>query len=276
MNFLKVENLQKSFGKIEVIKNLSFSLKRGEVLAIIGSSGSGKTTLLRCLNFLETPQKGKITVGDKVLFDSENAKTQTENEKRRNRLHFGLVFQSFNLFPQYSVIDNIMLAPLLIAKSELKTNKTYYECKSYKEAQTFIKDCAVSLLKKVGLSEKANAYPCELSGGQQQRVALARALTLDSQILLMDEPFSALDKQTSNRLRKELQEIWMNMKKTILFITHSVEEAVYLGDRVVVMSDVTGGIKDVVEIGLERPRYVYDERFVQYRHRILDEVQGDE
>lgn len=236
MNFLKVENLQKSFGKIEVIKNISFSLKRGEVLAIIGSSGSGKTTLLRCLNFLETPQKGKITVGDKVLFDSENAKTQTENEKRRNRLHFGLVFQSFNLFPQYSVIDNIMLAPLLIAKSELKTNKTYYECKSYKEAQTFIRDCAISLLKKVGLSEKANAYPCELSGGQQQRVAIARALALSPDVLCFDEPTSALDPELTGEVLNVIKNL-KNSDSTMIVVTHEIEFARDVADRIIFMAD---------------------------------------
>ena len=236
MNFLKVENLQKSFGKIEVIKNLTFSLKKGEVLAIIGSSGSGKTTLLRCLNFLETPQKGKITVGDKVLFDSENAKTQTENEKRRNRLHFGLVFQSFNLFPQYSVIDNIMLAPLLIAKSELKTNKTYNECKSYKEAQTFIRDCAISLLKKVGLNEKANAYPCELSGGQQQRVAIARALMQKPQVLLCDEPTGNLDSASSQEVLSLLHQMQKEEGQTIIMVTHDPDIAAQ-ADRVVRIED---------------------------------------
>ncbi len=180
---LKVENIGKSFGKNEVLKDISFSLNKGEVLAIIGSSGSGKTTLLRCLNFLETPQKGKISVGDEVLFDSDGEVAKSDLDIRRKRLHFGLVFQNFNLFPQYKVIENITLAPTLMAKEQLRENGSYKGAKNMKQAQQAIREEAESLLKRVGLYEKRNSYPCDLSGGQQQRVAIARALALDPNIL---------------------------------------------------------------------------------------------
>ena len=167
MSLLNVENIRKSYGKTEVLKDISFSLKKGEVLAIIGSSGSGKTTLLRCLNFLETPGNGKISVNDKVLFDSNDSSAKSDSEIRKRRLHFGLVFQSFNLFPQYTVIENIMLAPKLAAKEQIKQTGEYMGAKSYKEAHEIIKSNAKSLLERVGLSEKSESYPCNLSGGLQ-------------------------------------------------------------------------------------------------------------
>ncbi len=156
MSLLNVENIRKSYGKTEVLKDISFSLKKGEVLAIIGSSGSGKTTLLRCLNFLETPGNGKISVNDKVLFDSNDSSAKSDSEIRKRRLHFGLVFQSFNLFPQYTVIENIMLAPKLAAKEQIKQTGEYMGAKSYKEAHEIIKSNAKSLLERVGLSERAS------------------------------------------------------------------------------------------------------------------------
>lgn len=236
MEFLKAENIQKYFGKTEVLKNISFSLNRGEVLAVIGSSGSGKTTLLRCLNFLETPQKGKITVNDQVLFDSENAKTQTESEKRKNRLHFGLVFQSFNLFPQYSVLQNIMLAPALLAKSELRKNKNYNGCKTYKEAQEQIRANALTLLERVGLREKADAYPFELSGGQQQRVAIARALALSPDILCFDEPTSALDPELTGEVLNVIKGL-KDSDSTMIVVTHEIEFARDVADKIIFMAD---------------------------------------
>ena len=174
MSLLKVENIQKSFGKTQVLKDISFSLEKGEVLAIIGSSGSGKTTLLRCLNFLEAPQGGKITVNGNSLLDCGSKTEASDAEIRKNRLHFGLVFQSFNLFPQYRVIENITLAPRMLAKEQIKTSGEFMGAKSYKEALELIETNALSLLDKVGLSEKKDSYPCNLSGGQQQRVAIAR------------------------------------------------------------------------------------------------------
>ena len=184
MSLLNVENIRKSYGKTEVLKDISFSLKKGEVLAIIGSSGSGKTTLLRCLNFLETPGNGKISVNDKVLFDSNDSSAKSDSEIRKRRLHFGLVFQSFNLFPQYTVIENIMLAPKLAAKEQIKQTGEYMGAKSYKEAHEIIKSNAKSLLERVGLSEKSESYPCNLSGGRQTRTTTERVEGAPAQFIL--------------------------------------------------------------------------------------------
>ena len=237
MSLLNVENIRKSYGKTEVLKDISFSLKKGEVLAIIGSSGSGKTTLLRCLNFLETPGNGKISVNDKVLFDSNDSSAKSDSEIRKRRLHFGLVFQSFNLFPQYTVIENIMLAPKLAAKEQIKQTGEYMGAKSYKEALEIIKSNAKSLLERVGLSEKSESYPCNLSGGQQQRVAIARALVCDPEIILLDEPLGALDLKLRKSMQLELKEIQQKTQKTFIYVTHDQEEALTMSDRVVVMNN---------------------------------------
>ena len=173
MAILEVNNIKKGFDTTDVLKGVSFSLERGQVLAIIGSSGSGKTTLLRCLNFLETPDEGNILVNGKVL----TGKNLSEEQIRENRLHFGLVFQNFNLFPQYTVLENITLAPILLKRGTPEQ----------------IREKALGLLEQVGLSQKRDAYPYQLSGGQQQRVAIARALALSPQVLCFDEPTSALD-----------------------------------------------------------------------------------
>lgn len=236
MSMLNVENIQKSFGRTEVLKDISFSLEKGEALAIIGSSGSGKTTLLRCLNFLETPQKGKITVGGKVLFDSDDALKKSEVAIRQNRLHFGLVFQSFNLFPQYKVIDNITLAPQLLAKEQLKKNGSYKGAKSYKDAQHIIRGDAESLLKKVGLSEKAESYPCNLSGGQQQRVAIARALALEPDVLCFDEPTSALDPELTGEVLNVIKGL-KSSDSTMIVVTHEIEFAHDVADKIIFMAD---------------------------------------
>lgn len=236
MSMLNVENIQKSFGKTQVLKNISFSLDKGEVLAIIGSSGSGKTTLLRCLNFLETPQNGKITVNEKVLFDSSNKDKQSDNEIRKNRLHFGLVFQSFNLFPQYRVIENITLAPMLAAREQLKNNGDYMGTKSYKQAQEFIRENAVALLEKVGLSEKRDSYPCNLSGGQQQRVAIARALALNPDVLCFDEPTSALDPELTGEVLNVIKGL-KTSDSTMIVVTHEIEFARDVADKIIFMAD---------------------------------------
>ncbi|MCH5189607.1 MAG: amino acid ABC transporter ATP-binding protein, partial [Oscillospiraceae bacterium] len=191
MALLEVRNIHKSFGSTKVLNGIGFSLEKGEVLSIIGSSGSGKTTLLRCLNFLETPEKGTITVNGETLFDGEAEKKQTDAQKRSNRLHFGLVFQNFNLFPQYSVLKNITLAPTLLKKGDADS----------------IKENALSLLKNVGLEAKKDAYPCELSGGQQQRVAIARTLAMSPDILCFDEPTSALDPELTGEVLKVIKQL---------------------------------------------------------------------
>lgn len=236
MSLLNVENIRKSYGKTEVLKDISFSLKKGEVLAIIGSSGSGKTTLLRCLNFLETPGNGKISVNDEVLFDSNNSSAKSDSEIRKRRLHFGLVFQSFNLFPQYTVIENIMLAPKLAAKEQIKQTGEYMGAKSYKEAHEIIKSNAKSLLERVGLSEKSESYPCNLSGGQQQRVAIARALALNPDVLCFDEPTSALDPELTGEVLNVIRSL-KTSDSTMIVVTHEIEFARDVADKIIFMAD---------------------------------------
>lgn len=222
MKALEVKNIKKNFGKIEVLKGIDFSLNKGEVLSIIGSSGSGKTTLLRCLNFLETPNEGTITVNGKTIFDAENNKKLKDDEIRNNRLHFGLVFQNFNLFPQYTVLGNITLAPKLLKKG----------------TDEEITENARLLLSKVGLSEKENAYPCELSGGQQQRVAIARALALNPEILCFDEPTSALDPELTGEVLRVIREL-KNGDNTMIIVTHEMEFAKEVSDKIIFMD---GGV----------------------------------
>lgn len=236
MSLLNVENIRKSYGKTEVLKDISFSLKKGEVLAIIGSSGSGKTTLLRCLNFLETPGNGKISVNDKVLFDSNDSSAKSDSEIRKRRLHFGLVFQSFNLFPQYTVIENIMLAPKLAAKEQIKQTGEYMGAKSYKEAHEIIRSNAKSLLERVGLSEKSESYPCNLSGGQQQRVAIARALALNPDVLCFDEPTSALDPELTGEVLNVIRSL-KTSDSTMIVVTHEIEFARDVADKIIFMAD---------------------------------------
>lgn len=236
MSLLNVENIRKSYGKTEVLKDISFSLKKGGVLAIIGSSGSGKTTLLRCLNFLETPSNGKISVNDKVLFDSNDSSAKSDSEIRKRRLHFGLVFQSFNLFPQYTVIENIMLAPKLAAKEQIKQTGEYMGAKSYKEAHEIIKSNAKSLLERVGLSEKSESYPCNLSGGQQQRVAIARALALNPDVLCFDEPTSALDPELTGEVLNVIRSL-KTSDSTMIVVTHEIEFARDVADKIIFMAD---------------------------------------
>lgn len=236
MSLLKVENIQKNFGKTQVLKDISFSLEKGEVLAIIGSSGSGKTTLLRCLNFLEAPQGGKITVNGNALLDCGSKTKASDAEIRKNRLHFGLVFQSFNLFPQYRVIENITLAPRMLAKEQIKTSGEFMGAKSYKEALELIETNALSLLDKVGLSEKKDSYPCNLSGGQQQRVAIARALALNPDVLCFDEPTSALDPELTGEVLNVIKGL-KSSDSTMIVVTHEIEFARDVADKIIFMAD---------------------------------------
>ena len=220
MAILEVKNLCKSFGKTEVLKGIDFSLEKGEVLAIIGSSGGGKTTLLRCLNFLETADKGTISVDGKIIFDGDAHKKMSDEQIRKNRLHFGLVFQQFNLFPQYTAFKNITLAPSLL-KIDTPEN---------------IEIKAKELLDRVGLSDKMNNYPCELSGGQQQRVAIARALALNPDILCFDEPTSALDPELTSEVLRVIKDL-KNHDSTMLIVTHEMEFAKNVADKVIFMAD---------------------------------------
>lgn len=230
MSLLTVSNIRKSFGKTEVLKGISFSLEKGKVLSILGSSGSGKTTLLRCLNFLEAPDTGTISINDKVIFDASQNKKIREGEIRNNRLHFGLVFQSFNLFPQYNVLDNITLAP------RMRLNEHQLSTEEKKLAIEEITENAQSLLKKVGLTEKATAYPCELSGGQQQRVAIARALALSPDVLCFDEPTSALDPELTGEVLHVIKDL-KSTDCTMIVVTHEMEFAKNVSDSVIFMAN---------------------------------------
>ncbi len=236
MAFLEVKNIKKSFGRTEVLKNIGFSLEKGEVLAIIGSSGSGKTTLLRCVNFLETPQEGIIFVNGEVLFDGEDSSKKKDAEIRRNRLHFGMVFQQFNLFPQYTVFENLILAPKLLAKEKIKESGEYKGATTYKGAVEKIKAEASRLLDKVGLAEKRDEYPCNLSGGQQQRVAIARALALNPDVLCFDEPTSALDPELTGEVLNVIKGL-KSSESTMIVVTHEISFARDVADRVIFMAD---------------------------------------
>ena len=230
MSILEVKNIHKTFGKTKVLKDINFSLEPGEVVSIIGSSGSGKTTLLRCLNFLETPDVGIISVNDEILFDSSNLKTQLESEIRKKRLHFGLVFQNFNLFPQYTALENVMLAKELLAKE----NPDYKKRK--KEIHQQIKEEAEHLLCQMGLSDRMNNYPHQLSGGQCQRVAIARALALHPDILCFDEPTSALDPELTGEVLRVIKEL-ADRNTTMVIVTHEMAFAKEVAGKVIFMDD---------------------------------------
>jgi polar amino acid transport system ATP-binding protein len=220
MPILEVSNLKKSFGKTEVLKGIDFSLEKGEVLSIIGSSGSGKTTLLRCLNFLEFAEEGTIKVNNEVIYDGLKKEKMTDAHIREMRLNFGLVFQSFNLFPQYNVLKNITLAPTLL-KFDTPEN---------------IEKNARALIERVGLSDKIESYPCQLSGGQQQRVAIARALALNPHILCFDEPTSALDPELTGEVLKVIKGL-KDSDSTMIIVTHEMEFAKNVSDKVIFMAD---------------------------------------
>ena len=220
MSVLEVKNLSKSFGKTEVLKGISFSIEKGDVISIIGSSGSGKTTLLRCLNSLEFADKGTIKVNDTVIFDGESTEKMSDEELRQKRLHIGLVFQSFNLFPQYTVLENLTLAPKLLKKG----------------SNDEIEKKALELLESVGLTEKKDNYPCELSGGQQQRVAIARALAMDPEILCFDEPTSALDPELTGEVLKVIRQL-ADKNVTMIVVTHEMNFAKDVSTKVLFMDE---------------------------------------
>ena len=228
MSILEVHNIEKHFGSTHVLEDISFSLEQGQSLAIIGSSGSGKTTLLRCLNFLETPNQGRILVNGETLFDAADPATQRESEVRKKRLHFGLVFQSFNLFPQYTALENVTLAGRLLAQERpgFKANK--------KEIFEKIDRHGKELLAEIGLAERAGHYPHQLSGGQQQRVAIARALALQPDILCFDEPTSALDPELTGEVLKVIRAL-AEQKTTMVIVTHEMAFARDVADQIIFM-----------------------------------------
>lgn len=258
MAFLEIENYTKRFGNTEVLKGISFTLEKGEVLAIIGSSGGGKTTLLRCLNFLEMPDTGVLRLNGETLFDAEQDRRASDAAIREKRLHFGLVFQQFNLFPQYTVLRNITLAQTLLAKADYRAKCA--ECRAQLRAapkdkraalkaeqkqvlaqirdgqKQRIEENALRLLERVGLTEKKNSYPFELSGGQQQRVAIARALALSPDILCFDEPTSALDPELTGEVLKVIKGL-KSSDSTMIVVTHEMEFAKNVADHVIFMAD---------------------------------------
>ena len=229
MSVLEVKDLKKSFGKTEVLKGVSFTLDEGEVLSIIGSSGSGKTTILRCINQLETPNSGYISVDGEVFFDGTVGKENAKERRMQQRL-VGLVFQDFHLFPQYNVHDNLTLAAKLLAKerTDYKENK--------KQIIAEIEAKAEELLKKVGLSEKKESYPCQLSGGQKQRVSIARALMLEPKVLFFDEPTSALDPELTGEILKVIKSL-ADENMTMVIVTHEMSFAKAVSTKVIFMDD---------------------------------------
>ncbi len=257
MAILEVSHIEKHFAQTPVLKDISFSMEQGQAIAIIGSSGSGKTTLLRCLNFLETPDNGRIAVNGEVLFDAADPATQRENEIRKKRLHFGMVFQSFNLFPQYTALENVTLAGKLLAQErpDFKSRK--------KEIFAEIEATGQELLGRMGLADRQGHYPHQLSGGQQQRVAIARALALKPDILCFDEPTSALDPELTGEVLRVIRAL-AEQKTTMIIVTHEMAFARDVADQVVFMD---GGV--IVEQGdarqvIEHPR---EERTRQFLAR---------
>lgn len=260
MAILEVKNIEKSFGSTKVLKDVSFSLDEGNALAIIGSSGSGKTTLLRCLNFLETPDHGCITVKDDVVFDAQKPESMSEKELRSKRLHFGMVFQAFHLFPQYTALENVTLAEKLLAQErpDYKQNK--------KQILEEIEAHGKELLAQMGLSERIGHYPHQLSGGQQQRVAIARALALKPDILCFDEPTSALDPELTGEVLKVIRGL-ADQKTTMIIVTHEMAFARDVADQVIFMDDgyivEQGDAKQVIDHPQEERTKQFLSRYAQ-------------
>jgi polar amino acid transport system ATP-binding protein len=255
MSILEVSHIEKHFGRTQVLRDVSFSMEEGTALAIIGSSGSGKTTLLRCLNFLERPNGGTITVKGETLFDASEAVKEKDSQLRKKRLHFGMVFQSFNLFPQYTALENVMLAEQLLAQEQPDYNSRK------KEILAQIEEHGKELLDRMGLSDRMDHYPHQLSGGQQQRVAIARALALSPDILCFDEPTSALDPELTGEVLKVIRSL-AEQKTTMIIVTHEMDFARDVADHVIFMD---GGV--VVEQGdpkqvIDNPREARTKQFL--------------
>ena len=260
MSVLEVKDLYKSFGKTEVLKGVSLSMEKGEVLSIIGSSGSGKTTLLRCINFLEKADKGQIFVDGEMIFDAENKENLSAKALRRCQLYFGLVFQSFNLFPQYSVLDNVTLAPMLLAKEreDYKKNK--------EQINNEIREEAISLLTRVGLKDKLQNFPCELSGGQQQRVSIARALAMKPKILFFDEPTSALDPELTGEILRVIKDL-AAQNITMVIVTHEIEFASAVSDKIIFMDKGVIAEEGTPDEVLKNPK---NERTREFLSKLID------
>lgn len=236
MSILEVKNFRKSFGDVKVLKGIDFTLEKGEVLAIIGPSGGGKTTLLRCINFLEKAEEGTMHVNGELIYDGANTK-MTDEELRQKRLHFGLVFQQFNLFPQYTALQNVTLAPNLHGKASKEENE--------KKAK--------ALLDRVGLSDKADNYPCELSGGQQQRVAIARALAMSPDILCFDEPTSSLDPEITGEVLRVIKQL-ADEKTTMIIVTHEMGFAKEVADKIIFIDEGVVAEEGDPKVVFENPK----------------------
>ena len=263
MALLEVNGIGKSFGATKVLRDISFDLAEGEALAIIGSSGSGKTTLLRCLNFLETADTGSITVAGETLWSAADTKTQSEEAIRKKRLHFGLVFQSFNLFPQYTALQNVMLAGQLLAKErpDYKQNR--------RQILADIETQAKALLAQMGLSDRENHYPHQLSGGQQQRVAIARAMAADPEIIYFDEPTSALDPELTGEVLAVMRSL-AGEGRTMLVVTHEMDFARHAANHVVFMEQGVIVEQNTAEAFFNDPQQLRTKEFLQtYKQRSL-------
>ena len=250
MAYLEIKNYKKTFGDFPVLKGIDFTLEKGQVLSIIGPSGSGKSTLLRSLNFLETADEGTMTLDGEVLFDANLSKKDSDKVLREKRLNFGLVFQSFNLFPQYNVLKNVTLAPLLLLNDKIKQYKKQLSADkslSFKQKKEnlnqfkrqekeIIEQNAIALLEQMGLKEKINAFPCELSGGQSQRVAITRALALNPKVLCFDEPTSALDPELTGEVLKAIRSL-KNQDRTMIIVTHEMGFAKNVSDKIIFLHD---------------------------------------
>jgi len=260
MAVLEVKNISKRFGTSEVLNDVSFSLQQGEILAVIGSSGSGKTTLLRCLNFLERIDNGSISVHGDVLYDASLDEKYSENSIRERRLHFGMIFQSFNLFPQYTALENVTLAPTLVARNR----EDFTEKKN--SLLTDIEEEGIALLKRMGLELKRDSYPHQLSGGQQQRVAIARALALKPDILCFDEPTSALDPELTGEVLKVIRSL-ADGNTTMIIVTHEMQFAKEVADTILFLDE---GV--VVELGT--PSQIFDDSNNERIKRFLDRYES--
>lgn len=247
-------------GNTKVLKDVSFSLEEGNTLAIIGSSGSGKTTLLRCLNFLDTPNQGTIAVRGETLFDAARKSNDQEKDLRQKRLHFGMVFQSFHLFPQYTALENVTLAEQLLAqeRSDFKQRK--------REILTEIDKHGKALLVQMGLADRMDHYPHQLSGGQQQRVAIARALALKPDILCFDEPTSALDPELTGEVLKVIRGL-AEKKTTMVIVTHEMAFARDVADQIIFMDSGVvveqGDAKQVIDAPREERTKQFLSRYTQ-------------
>ena len=277
MAFLEIKNFNKTFGdKVVALKDVNFTLEKGKVLSIIGHSGSGKTTLLRCINFLTELDSGEMTLNDETLLKAPIDKSLKESEIREKRLNFGLVFQSFNLFPQYNVLDNVTLAPNMLLLDEIKEYKNSLKAQKVpfmerkakvkeftKEKKALIEKEGLDIIEKVGLSDKVKSYPCELSGGQCQRVAIARALALNPKVLCFDEPTSALDPELTGEVLKVIKSL-KQKDRTMIIVTHEMSFAKNVSDQIIFMAD-----GEIVEQG--KPKDLFENPKTEQQTPTLNE-----